>query len=353
MKFNPKFAKLIKSTRESFLAKRSHTRKLIYWEENHRLRDGPGKALVFIIPTRGCSWAMSQSGGCSICGYLYDNPEQPDFEKIVESFDKIIRESIQDNQVYSIKLFTSGSILDSKEMPRNVLKAILSTLKKYNEIEEVVLESRPEYITDKVLEEIDSNTDISKIEIAIGLESANNKILKDSINKGFLWEDFKRVVPKILDKGAKVKAYLLFKPPFVSEYDSIVDIMESVEKCILLDIDTVSINSISIHRGTFLSELFDRRGYRTPWLRSLTYLCKQIKMEFPSLRVICDPVSGGNERGAHNCGDCDKSFIDALKEFTLTQDIAVFNNIQDCSCKSDWKSYLIHEKISNKEVILP
>ena len=349
MKINKAFAENIYHIREQALQSRSHSRNVVNWEEDHRLRSGKGRALVFILPTRGCSWALSKSGGCSICGYIYDNPQQTDFDMIIDSFNKIVKNKIKENIDYSVKIFTSGSFLDTREVPVEVQSKILGELANYKEIKEIVVESRPEFVTSQVLENISNVVDISLIEIAIGLESANNKILKNSINKGFFWEDFKKATERILEIGARVKAYLLFKPPFVSEYDSINDMLRSVDKIVNLGVDTISINAVSIHRGTYLSQLFESNQYRTPWLWSLLFLCKNIKKKYNETRLICDVVAGGNIRGAHNCGDCDKQIIQNLKDFTMSQNIADLERDTFCSCLFEWKSNLLHEKIGISE----
>lgn len=346
MKINPDFANTIREIRDKALEERSHSRKVVNWVEDHRLRSGPGKAIVFILPTKGCSWALSRSGGCSICGYIYDNPQEPNFENMMKTFKEKLHDSIKDGENYSLKLFTSGSFLDTSEIPEEIQKEILKEASQYKEITEIVLESRPEYVTKKIMQTIKESIDIRKIEIAIGLESANDEILKKSINKGFFWEDFEKAAARIFDVGAKVKAYLLFKPPFISEYDSIKDVLQSVSKLNRLGVDTISINAISIHRGTYLSIMFEKNQYRTPWLWSLLHLCKEIKSKYPNLRLICDVVAGGTQRGAHNCGDCDKQIIDALKQFVLSQNIEDINSEFICSCKIEWKSFLLQEKIT-------
>ncbi len=346
MKINPDFANTIREIRDKALEERSHSRKVVNWVEDHRLRSGPGKAIVFILPTKGCSWALSRSGGCSICGYIYDNPQEPNFENMMKTFKEKLHDSIKDGENCSLKLFTSGSFLDTSEIPEEIQKEILKEASQYKEITEIVLESRPEYVTKKIMQTIKESIDIRKIEIAIGLESANDEILKKSINKGFFWEDFEKAAARIFDVGAKVKAYLLFKPPFISEYDSIKDVLQSVSKLNRLGVDTISINAISIHRGTYLSIMFEKNQYRTPWLWSLLHLCKEIKSKYPNLRLICDVVAGGTQRGAHNCGDCDKQIIDALKQFVLSQNIEDINSEFICSCKTEWKSFLLQEKIT-------
>ncbi len=351
MKINPTLSSIVREIRENSLKERDHSRKIVNWVEDHRLLSGAGKALVLILPTRGCSWALSKSGGCSICGYIYDNPQQPDYDLMLKSFKEILNLKIEKGQKYSLKLFTSGSFLDIKELPLEIQKELINEAAKYAQIEEIVLESRPEYVTESALNNISNHINISKVEIAIGLESANDIILQNSINKGFFWKDFVKATKRIQDKGARVKAYLLFKPPFVSEYDSINDLLESVSKIVELGVNTISINAMSIHRGTYLSQLFEKQMYRTPWLWSLLHLCQEIKHKYPDIRLICDVVAAGSERGAHNCGDCDKKIIVILKEFTLNQDDGKLNEKIQCSCKTEWKSFLFSEKVSNSEIL--
>ncbi len=346
MKIDSEFSKTIREIREKSLEDRSHTRKVVHWVEDHRLLSGPGKAIVFILPTRGCSWALSKSGGCSICGYIYDNPQESEYDIMLKTYKEKLHESIKEGEIYSLKLFTSGSFLDASEIPEDIQKRILEEASQFKEILEIVLESRPEYVTKKALDTIAESTDISKVEVAIGLESANNDILMKSINKGFFWEDFEKAKSRITGAGARVKAYLLFKPPFVSEYNSIQDIIQSVSKLNEVGVDTISINAISIHRGTYLSILFEKNHYRTPWLWSLLHICREIKSSYPKLRLICDIVAAGTQRGAHNCGNCDKQIIDALKKFTLSQNLEDISEDFVCSCKTEWKSYLFEEKVT-------
>ncbi len=350
-KINSALSKIVYEFRQSYLPNRAYSKKIVAWKEDHRLRTGAAKALVFILPTRGCSWALSKSGGCSICGYIYDNPQSPNFEQLCKDFSYRLSSLISEGEKYSIKLFTSGSFLDSNEIPDDVLVCLLEKIKEYNkQVEEVVLESRPAFVTDRKLELISQHFDIGKIEIAIGLESANNNILKNSINKGFFWEDFERAVKKVFNYNAKVKAYLLFKPPFVSEYDAIIDTFSSTKKVIDLGVDTVSINAINIQRGTFLSNLFEKGQYRPPYLWSLVHVSKELKKKYPHLRIICNPVAGGKTKGAHNCGKCDAEVVKALADFTLTQDLNVLTSLKECNCKNEWKSYLAYSKLSINDI---
>ena len=58
-----------------------------------------------------------------------------------------------------------------------------------------------------------------------------------------------------------------------------------------------------------------------------------------SVRIKCDIAGGGSIRGAHNCKLCDHRFLDAVYEFSLSQNINVFKEL-DCNCKEKWLDQL-------------
>ncbi|MHA2099979.1 MAG: hypothetical protein ACW99A_14975, partial [Candidatus Kariarchaeaceae archaeon] len=59
------------------MRKKSHE-KIVSWIDNHPMNEGSvGKALTFVLPTKGCKYAMANHGGCSMCTLPMDNPLDP------------------------------------------------------------------------------------------------------------------------------------------------------------------------------------------------------------------------------------------------------------------------------------
>ena len=83
-------------------------------------------------------------------------------------------------------------------------------------------------------------------ELAFGLETSSDRIRRDSINKGFTFEDFIRAAETARKNGATVKAYLMLKPLFLSERQAIEDIVRSIDDAALYA-DTISINLCNVH----------------------------------------------------------------------------------------------------------
>ena len=56
-----------------------------------------------------------------------------------------------------------------------------------------------------------------KFTVAIGLEAYDDEVLKFHVNKGFTTKSFDRAVKNLQKFDIRVKTYLMFKPPFMSE----------------------------------------------------------------------------------------------------------------------------------------
>ena len=72
-------------------------------------------------------------------------------------------------------------------------------------------------------------------------------------------------------------------------------------------------------------------------------ILKQSK-QITDAHIKCDIAGGGNIRGAHNCKTCDRKILDAIADFSLSQDTKVFNDL-DCDCKQNWLDQLDIEDI--------
>jgi hypothetical protein len=144
-----------------------------------------------------------------------------------------------------------------------------------------------------------------------------------------------------------VKAYLLLKPPFISEGEAINDILRSIETLNNEGLaDIVSLNLMNVQSSTYVEFLWWRNLYRPPWLWSAVEILKSSK-----LRIISDPVAGGKKRGPHNCGKCDKNVVEAIRSFSLTQDRKLLQ--VECECKSEWVDYISVERVNRIPTGIP
>jgi len=337
-------AKQCKQLKKNFQPKiKDPTQPVSTWSEKDVLDKKIVNTFVIIFRTRGCTWALKS--GCSMCGYfndsLWKNITDEDFLK---QFQKIM-EKYQDQKY--IKIFTSGSFLDPKEIKPKIRNKILKTL--YETAEKVSVESRPEYITQNNLSEIKKITKTKKFQIGIGLETSNDELREKIINKGFTYEEYKKSIKNLKKYNYTSKTYVIVKPPSLTEKESINDSIQTIKKIKNLT-ETISLNPINIQKNTVVEYLWKRKQYRPPYLWSIQEILKQGKKITPDKRIQCSIVGGGSPRGAHNCKKCDKKILKSINDFSLKQDTKILKK-QDCECYNKWLDLLEIEKLSFGSIV--
>jgi radical SAM enzyme (TIGR01210 family) len=349
---NRKIVDRISSIKQNALKRKKNfrdeqlTRPISFWTKKDRLRDKIGKEFTIILRSKGCSWALSKHGGCSMCGYYIDAVNKNiSSSQLISQFDYAFNDKIgeieKDSYNYSLKLFNSGSFLDENEIAKEVRNHIYNKISNVDKIEEVVIESRLEYITTEKLAEIKEILNKKYLEIAIGLESVDDYIRNNFINKGILFRDFQSTVNKCKENGIGVKVYLLFKPPFLNEQAAIDDCSYSIKELIDLGVNSISINPTNIQKGTLVEYLWFQNRYRPPWFYSLFKSIRKSvsQKDLKSVRLLSDPSGAGTKRGIHNClkKECETSAKERLKNFVLSQSLDELEQIKyECNCKSKY-----------------
>ena len=298
------------------------------WSERDMLGGEEVDALVVILRSRGCHW--SKSSGCLMCGYNNDSLASVTGEDLVRQFEAAMEK--HSGQPY-IKIYNSGSFLDPNEIEPEARDAILETAAA--KARKVLVESRPEFVSSRNLR--GAMEKVEGLEIAVGLETADDDIRARCINKGFRFDDFKRACDTAHESGAAIRTYLLLKPPFMSESAAIKDALASIRTAGPLS-DTISINPMNVQRGTLVEGLWKRGLYRPPWLWSLVETVRE-GSGLTDDRLVSAPSGGGSRRGVHNCGKCDESFLKAVEAISLGGSKKALD-VPGCGCRDRWKEYL-------------
>lgn len=306
------------------------------WTGRDHHEGGVSDTLTIIFRTAGCWWG--KIGGCSMCGFVYDRATTPpttsdleaQYEKALSRAEKLDR--------FMLKIFTSGSFMDEKEISEEARILLLRKMAEDSRISKVIVETRPEFVTEDVLKQCTDILGEKPFEIAMGLETSSDNIRARSINKGFTFDSFEKAALAARKNGVMVKAYLLLKPPFLSEREAMEDILQTIDD--IADMaQTVSINLCNVQRGTLVEHLWERNQYRPPWLWSIVEILRKSKVKHPRLVITSDPVGAGSKRGPRNCRKCSREIADVIREFSLTQDTGVLDKA-DCECKGLWKTVL-------------
>ncbi len=157
---------------------------------------------TLILSVGKCSW-----GKCYACGWGRIQG------KYTEEEAKEIIKKRNLSGVDKLKIFASGSLLDDNQFSPEFRKWLAEYLKEKG-VKELVIESRPEFITPEALEPFKG----LKLTVAIGLESANDEILK-KYAKGFTVRDYLKAVKVLRDFGARIRTYVMVNIPFGTRED--------------------------------------------------------------------------------------------------------------------------------------
>lgn len=114
-----------------------------------------------------------------------------------------------------IKLYNSGNFFDTKAIPPEDYKVIASLLDPFDT---VIIECHPNLINDRCLAFRDMIK--GKLEVAIGLETAHPEVL-DKLNKRMSLDEFAGSVRFLNDHNIHTRAFILLKPPFLTEQEGI------------------------------------------------------------------------------------------------------------------------------------
>lgn len=299
-------------------------RPVTVWKEEDVVDGRRETALVAILRTRGCHW--SRKGGCSMCGYNVESLEGIGPEELSAQL-SVVLERYEGERM--VKLYTSGSFLDPDEIPMEVRDRILGA---FDGAKRVLFESRPEFVTPEVLKDLPDHS-----AVALGLESANDTVLRCSVRKGFGVKDYVRAADALNERGFPVRTYLLLKPPFMTERSAIDDARSSVLFAAPRS-ESVSVNPLNVQKETLVEGLWRRGDYRPPWIWSLFEVLK-MRSVVSGVRIFSSPSGAGTPRGVHNCPDCDRRLLDALEKFNFEQDASLLDK-HDCHCRREWRSLL-------------
>ncbi len=300
------------------------------WSEKDMAGGEKVSALVAILRTSGCCWAKAGSGGCTMCGYRTASLPDVGAEDLNAQIDAVLAKYKGEPFV---KIYTSGSFLDEREVPVSVRERIFEEFKGCKRL---LFESRPEFVTPDVVSTLPTNSTC-----ALGLESSDEDVLVKSIHKGFTAAQSRAAGNLLHDSGLAVRTYLLLKPPYLSESAAMADSIASARFADPFS-DEISVNPLNVQHATQVERLWKRGEFRSPWIWSLIEVLKTLSGTV-SARLMSSPSGGGSQRGVHNCGKCDQEALAAVERFSYSQDPADLE--VSCECKSRWERYLESERM--------
>ncbi len=161
-----------------------------------------------------------------------------------------------------VKLYNSGSFFDEKAIPRSDYREIARLVDDFGT---VIVESHPRLIGERCLEFKDLIS--GKLEVAIGLETAHPGVLA-RLNKQMTLEDFETAVDFLKRNGMSSRAFILLRPPFMTEQEGVHWAKRSIDFAFDCGVDSCTVIPVRAGNGA-MEELMKRGDFEMPDLASL------------------------------------------------------------------------------------
>ncbi|MFK7843698.1 MAG: radical SAM protein [Rhodothermales bacterium] len=209
-----------------------------------------------------------------------------------------------------IKLYNSGNFFDRKAIPRADWPAIAELVAPFNR---VIVENHPKLCNSDCVSFRDMIP--GKLEVAMGLETVHPTVLP-RLNKRMTLDDFERATTFLLSHDIDVRAFILLRPPYLSEEEGIEWAIKSIEFAFQIGVQCCAV--IPTRPGNGAIEQLEAKGqFSMPAISSIEHvLATGLSMQ--KGRVFMD--TWDLER-FYDCKTCGPGRQERLHEMNLSQQI--------------------------------
>jgi len=161
-----------------------------------------------------------------------------------------------------LKLYNSGSFFDTRAITKNDYKKIAGLVENFKTI---IVESHPAFINNNTL--LFRDLIKPKLQVAIGLETVHQEVLQ-KLNKKMKLSDFERSVRFLSSNGISSRAFVLLRPPFLSESEGVSWAKKSIHYAFRTGVTSCTVIPVRSGNGA-LDALAANNYFEQPDIRSL------------------------------------------------------------------------------------
>lgn len=259
-----------------------------------RIYDNNDGILQIGLESPGCVY--SKNGHCKMC--YYGSGQKIDAAEAVATVKRALENYPNPT---GILIGSFGSPLDEAEVDRNVLQAALREVAKHK-TKDIFIETHCNTITADSLRFLMDNLPQKTISIEMGLESSNENVLKNVINKNLSLKKLSDTIELIHSHGMRVVLNVLYG----LWYDKQEMQQDFLDTCHWADshgADEIIAFLINVKPGTYVEKLFNEGNFVLPshreFISTLSKLSDQIlcktyfswfgERQYRGLRLECIP----------------------------------------------------------------
>lgn len=216
----------------------------------------------------------------------------------------------QSSQAEVIKLYNSGNFFDSRAIPRDDHAEIAAGVRDFKR---VIVENHPRLCSDRCVEFRDRLS--GALEVAMGLETVHPEILP-RLNKSMTLDDFSRATAYLLEHAIDVRAFILLRPPLLTESEGVEWALRSIEFAFDQGVECCSV--IPTRAGNGIMEQWQDQGWFTPPSLDSLERVLEAGLGLRRGRVFVDTWDATQFASCEACRD---ARIERLKQMNLQQSV--------------------------------
>lgn len=298
-----------------------------------------------VLLARGCSVAT-----CTMCPLPNEalDPKRCSItpQQVIQQFEaSFVNDDINNYDV--ITIYNNGNFFVDIELDPIVRAHIYSRICA-SSASILVVESLPQFITRNKLDEAKRYLGEKRIAAAIGLQSSNDLIRELAINSTCTKGAFEQAIAVLEEYGYIAIAFLMIKPPFLTEREAIEDTVESARYLSNLGIQDPILCATRVAPNTVVNLLYHAQLFQPPWLWSVKEIVERIALVLPNSQPIIatsvlKPERNEDSTCTMNCPHCTDRIIEALDHFNNTKDLKPLESIT-CDCFSIYQQRIKEEE---------
>jgi archaeosine synthase beta-subunit len=217
-----------------------------------------------------------------------------------------------------LKLYNSGSFFDERAIPSADYEKIADLLSGF---ETVIVESHPRLVNEKCLRFRDMLK--PELQVAMGLETVHPEILR-KLNKRMTLDDFENTVKFLSAHQIRSRAFILLRPPFLSETEGIQWAERSIDFAFRAGVECCTVIPVRPGNGA-MDRLVEEGYFNPPRIQSLEAVL-EYGIGLQAGRVFADTWDLGL---FSDCKECLTQRKERLNRMNLQQEIGCKVN---CAC---------------------
>lgn len=255
-----------------------------YHTFNYFLKTKFNKKVFKVALDAGFTCPNKKTGGCIFCSEGSKSNITDNKKSVLDQFEEVKNIMLKKwpDSYYIPYLQANTNTYESVDK----LKEIYEPLLNLDNVVGLAIATRPDSISDEVLEYLKDINKRTFLMVELGLQSSNDDTLK-FINRGHSVKAFDDMVKKLKDNNIFVVAHIINGLP----YETKEDMINTVKHVNSLNIDAIKIHMLHVVKNTALEKIYEKESFHILTKEEyIDIVCDQL--EYLNEKIVIERITG-------------------------------------------------------------